>query len=225
MQLYISVMKFKVPLIISLAVASFASCQKEDLPPAVKPQASLNVINLTSTSVNVLQNGNRINNTSTVYPNGVTGYLVVSAGESPFTITRNGTPDIFFTKQLALDSLGEHTLFIAGATADDAILTNDRFTTDTANVTQVRLVQASSKAGDLEVRFNDTVAFSNAAYKSVSDFKKLKPGNKELKILRGTTVLLTDSVTITRNNAYTLYTSGDPQVTGDAGFGAGILQL
>ncbi|MCD8741924.1 DUF4397 domain-containing protein [Mucilaginibacter roseus] len=214
-------MKLRVSVIVLAVAALLASCQKEDVAPSVPPSAAVNVVNVSGGAFNFFMNGTRLNNTSTIYPDGVSGYLEVYSGQQNYQFKNDRSPDVAFTLPLSLDSAASYTLFAAALDTTNIILVNDDISIDTGNVALIRFVNASPKVNNITLSLNDTARVSNAAYRSVSDLIRIVPGRKKLSV--GNTNM-GDSVTFTRGNAYTIYSKGDPAINGDGGFGLGIIQ-
>lgn len=216
-------MKFKFSVIVLAIAAGLASCQKEDTPPAVPPSAAINVVNVSARSFNFFINGNRLNNTSTIYPDGVSGYLEVYSGQQNYQFKNDGSAEVLLNLPLSLDSARSYTLFAAALDTTNYILVNDDIAVDTGNVAMIRFVNASAKVNPVTLSLNDTARVTGAAYRSVSDLIRISPGIKKLSVAGGGKTV-SNSVTFTRGNAYTIYTKGDPAITGDGGFSAGIIQ-
>ncbi|RYZ99296.1 MAG: DUF4397 domain-containing protein [Sphingobacteriaceae bacterium] len=234
-QLYISTMKFKAPvLLVSGIIALLASCKKEDPAPPVLPETRLNVVNASVDVFNIFQSGNRINNTASLYPGGISGYLNVTAGEQNYEFKRNGSPDVVLGMKLALDTLTTHSLFVVGLAADQMFLSDDSFTADTGSRALVRFINASPDDGELNVALADTsaiagetISYSDKAFKSISEFLPVAVtnGSKQLKISRsgGGITLLTDTINLQAGSVYTIFTKGKSGQAGSAAFGAGII--
>lgn len=214
-------MKLRVSVIVLAVAALLASCQKDDVAPSVPSSAAINVVNVSAGAFNFFMNGTRLNNTSTIYPDGVSGYLEVYSGQQNYQFKNDRSPDVAFTLPLSLDSAASYTLFAAALDTANVILVNDDLSVDTGNVAIVRFVNASPKANNVTVLLNDTAKVTNAPYRSVSNLIRIVPGTKKLSVANTN---IRDSVTFTRGNAYTIYSKGDPSITGDGGFGLGIIQ-
>ncbi|MBE9585452.1 DUF4397 domain-containing protein [Mucilaginibacter sp. JRF] len=215
-------MKFKVPVIVLAVVVALASCQDEDIAPTVPPSAAIALVNVSPRSFNFFMNGTRLNNTSTIYPDGISAYLSVYSGQQNYQFKNDGSAEVALNLPLSLDSARSYILFAAALDTANLILVNDDLTVDTGNVAMIRIINASPKTTSLTLSLNDTAKVTNAAYRSVSDLLRIVPGRKKLSVTGAT--LLTDSVTFTRGNAYTIYTKGDPAITGDGGFNVGVIQ-
>ncbi|MCC8408676.1 DUF4397 domain-containing protein [Mucilaginibacter sp. UR6-1] len=216
-------MKFKVTVIVLAVVAALVSCQDEDVAPTVPPSAAISLVNVSARSFNFFMNGTRLNNTSTIYPDGISGYLEVYSGRQNYQFKNDGSAEVGLALPLSLDSAKSYTLFAAALDTANIILVNDDLTVDTGNVAMIRFVNASPKVNPVALSLNDTTKVNAAAYRSVSDLIRITPGIKKLSVTGGGKTV-SDSVTFTRGNAYTIYTKGDPAITGDGGFSADIIQ-
>ncbi|RYZ94114.1 MAG: DUF4397 domain-containing protein, partial [Sphingobacteriaceae bacterium] len=189
-------MKFRAPLFILLVMAVLSSCQKDDLPPAVSPTTRLFVVNASGEIFNIFQNGNRLNNDASLYPNGVFGYINIIAGQQNFQFKRMGSPDVSVAMPLTLDTLKSYSLYVTGLTTDEMFLLNDDFTADTGSVSMIRFVNASPETSNMDLVLRnviakaDTVAksqtdtISNIAFKSNSAFKAFVSGDVQVRIFK-----------------------------------------
>lgn len=214
-------MKLRVSIIVLAVAALLASCQKDDVAPSVPPSAAINVVNVSAGAFNFFMNGTRLNNTSPIYPDGISGYLEVYSGQQNYQFKNDRSPDVAFTLPLSLDSAASYTIFAAALDTANIILVNDDINIEPDTAVFIRFVNASPKVNNITVLLNDTARVTNAAYRSVSDLIRVQPGIKKLSIANTN---ISDSVTFTRGNAYTIYSKGDPAITGDGGFGLRIIQ-
>lgn len=169
-----------------VVVAGWLSCKKNNDAPTVLTTAQLNLVNASSNTINFYLNGTRLNNTTSFYPGGSLGYVFnVASGTQNYQFKIAGNENILFTKPLTLDSGKKYSLYISGQTADNAFMTNDVLTADTAGNALVRFVNASPDSSPLVVAFEggstattilDTIKFSSVAYKTTTDFIKVKGG-------------------------------------------------
>ncbi|MEO6150844.1 MAG: DUF4397 domain-containing protein [Mucilaginibacter sp.] len=230
-------MKFRAPLFILFILAVFVSCRKDDLPPAVLPVSGLLVANASGEVFNIFQNGNRLNNEASLYPNGLTGYMTVVSGLQNYQFKRMGSPDVLINTPLTLDTLRSYSMYVTGLTLDETFLLNDDFTPDTADVANVRFVNASPENINLDLAVRNivpkedttsvsvTTSITNIAFKSGSAFKGATAGDVELKILRAgsSSVIFTDTVTLQSGQGYTIFAKGRLSQGGDTAFGAGLI--
>jgi hypothetical protein len=199
-------------MIIGLAI----SCKKgDDTLPAAPRATRLNVINTSSQTINFYVNGSR-QNTAAIVPGGYTGYTNVPVGEQQYAFKpafdRNNyaTADTLFTLPVKLDTAQVYSFFVSGATRSSVIVARDIINGNVPpGKALVRFVQASADLPSLRVVMNDTLQYSNSAYKSVSDFKPLNVGEKVIQIYteNGNTPLFSITQTLT-SRYYTLFVQG-----------------
>ncbi|TSD66054.1 DUF4397 domain-containing protein [Inquilinus sp. KBS0705] len=219
-------MNSKLPVIIVLVLAlGFAACKKNDDVPADDNGlvTDLNVVNATADTLNFYINGTRINNTSSLYPQGASGYIGVPYGQQNYQFRRIGSPIVLFTKALTLDTLQSYTLFLAGTTDENTLLTIDTIKSNDKTA-RVRFVNTTPDIGALDVTVGDTVKFKARAFKTATVFLNVNAGTKRVRIYKaGTATLLSDETRILDvGGVYTLFTKGRTGGSGDAKFGTGL---
>ena len=224
--------KVKALLIIVAAASCLASCKKNanDKPDAASDVSSLNVINATFNDVNVYQNGNRINQTSTYYPGGTLGYLSVKSGTQNYAAKINGTSNELFNIPMTLSKDSIYSFYVAGTTADQVFKTTDVLASDTGTspMAKIRLVNASPDGGNLvwhfEAKVNnttfDTVKLRDVAFKTTSDFLLVKPGVHNMALYANGSLTQTarDTVELVGGKVYTYYGFGNKTT----GLGTGL---
>lgn len=205
-------------------VAGFLSCKKmnSDLPPDTGEPALMNVINTTADTLNIFQNGNRFNYTSSFYPGGSLGYLQVLAGLHQYQIKKAGTPNVLVSLPMDLDTGRAYSFFIAGNSADRVFLTNDVFLA--SNDVEIRFVNASPGT-NFDIKIAGNFSFNNRAFQSATDFVKMTAGvnRYELYEAGGTTPVAQGNLNLAEGRVYTLYTKGAATGTGDSAFGVRII--
>ncbi|TWR29418.1 DUF4397 domain-containing protein [Mucilaginibacter pallidiroseus] len=213
-----------------LVIAVLASCKKDgdDSLVTIPTGARLNVINATNDTLNYYLNGTRINNTSSLYPLGTSGYILSAVGENNYQFKKFRNAAALFSLPLALDSGRVYSLFVTGQSAESTILTADTLAPavpDNLNRPRVRFVNTSPQAGNLDVLVGDTVNFKVRAFKSVSVFLPVNPGNKRVRIYKsGTGALLSDEIRVLNNSrVYTLFSKGTPGSAGNNAFATGLV--
>lgn len=224
--------KVKALLIIAAAASCLASCKKNanDKPDAASDVSSLNVINATFNDVNVYQNGNRINQTSTYYPGGTLGYLGVRSGTQNYAAKINGTSNELFSLPLTLSKDSIYSFYVAGGTTDQVFKTTDVLASDTgaSPMAKIRLVNASADGGNFVLHFEskvnnvtfDTVKLRDVGFKTTSEFLLVKPGihNMALYANGELTAVAKDTVLLTGGRVYTYYGFGNKTT----GLGTGV---
>jgi hypothetical protein len=219
-------MNIKLPVIIVLILAlGLAACKKNDDIPSEDEGlvTNLNVVNADSDTLNFYINGTRINNTSSLYPLGSSGYIGVPYGQQDYQFKKLGSPVVLFTLPLMLDTSKNYSLFVAGNATDKVFLTVDEIKASTT-VARIRFAHTSPDAGAIDVTVGDTVKFLARAFKTATSFVNVNAGIKRIRIYKaGTSTLLSDETkTLVTGNVYTLFTKGQLGGNGDAKFGTGL---
>lgn len=220
-------MKIKRGIVLSF-IASIAcvylSCKKGggDLPPVAIVPAYLKVVNTTADTLNVYQNGSRINNNTSFNPLGSAGYDVINAGTQQYQIKKAGSPNVVIALPLTLDSAKAYTLFITGSAADRLFTTNDAV--PNSSDVYIRYVNAS-QGGVFDVKIGSSINTTGAAFKSATAFFKADTGRNKFQIFTAgnLTPLSEGTLTLVGGRVYTLYTKGMVGSSGNNAFGARLL--
>ncbi|MBS1521255.1 MAG: DUF4397 domain-containing protein [Bacteroidetes bacterium] len=226
-------MKIRLPALFVIAlIVGLAACKKTyDDAPTVVTQVKLSILNASADTINIYQNGSRLNTTSAILPGYFTAYTNVPKGQQtyevkkPFNVNTSIVQNLF-SITLAADTNFYHTLFITDEKADDAFRTTDVFKTATTAVDStcfLRLVNSSPGSGSLDMTFGNTTVSSSIPFKGYSDFTLVsiykdasQTGLTALKIFNtgSSTPLYIDSVSLNAGTNYTIYTLGTPGTTG-----------
>jgi hypothetical protein len=213
-------------LLFVVAVAGLLSCKNNDnVFPPVK-LTGITIINAGPDTLNFYLNGTRQNNTSSIYPAGSSGLLLVPSGSQNYQFKKAGQPNLLFSVPLNLSFNTFNSVYLTGESADKAFETIDTIPRiDTAAFSAVRFVNAAPDAGNLNVTVGDTVNFKSRAFKSSSIFLLTGPGQKEVKIyLPGVAIPKIDTTIMLQPTlSYTLFAKGLLNGTGNSKFGLGIL--
>lgn len=216
--------KTGISIFIALLACVAMSCKKmdADLPPDKGEPALINVINTTADTVNVFQNGNRFNTTSSFYPGGSLGYLQVLAGEHLYQVKRAGTPNVLVSLPLALDTGRAYSFFIAGSSADRVFLINDVFLAN--DDVEIRFVNASPDR-KFDIKIAGNFVFNNRDFGSATNFVKMTAGVNKYEVYQagGTTLIAQGNLNLVAKRVYTLYTKGTAAGTGDSAFGLKLI--
>lgn len=161
------------------------------------------------------------------------GYFTLANIDTPLQV-RSANTAISITSWATIDTVlkanTKYSLFITGLRSDKSV--TSIFTIDTAAASvggrgKVRFINASPRSPGLDVTANGTTAFTNQAYKVVSKFIEVPPGNYEFKITpNGSPInILSDlkNITIMDGKLYTLYCYGLVGRVDTTAFGAGVL--
>ena len=216
-------------LILGITGIFFISCLTSSCGKAVStvPAGSnilYQVVNLSPDllPVDLYINFNKVNTSgSFAYPN-PSGYFALTLIDTPFQIRSStllaSTTNIFSIDTILKNNVS-YTLFITGQLASAGtpnavsyILTRDTSALPTVGRGKIRFINASPGSGGLDITANNTLAFSNQAYKSVSKFIELPAGNYDFKIMPTGVIqtILADlpGVTVQDGKIYTLYSYG-----------------
>ncbi len=196
-----------------------SSCGKST---AVAPSTSTTKLRVVDASVDLLpmqvylgslQLGTKYFN----YPT-VTNYYSVYNGLQNFQVRDHTGGTIFFYSDTLQDNRN-YSLFVIGlksatvkADSLSYIFTNDYSTLASPGFGKVRFVNASPRTTGLDIYANGTQAFSNKAYKSVSDYIQLPAGIYSFKVTPyntpATALTTLPNITVQDGRLYTLYTRG-----------------
>ncbi|MCC8424025.1 DUF4397 domain-containing protein [Mucilaginibacter sp. UR6-11] len=207
-----------------IAVSGFLSCKKnsDDLPVSYN-STFIGVTNASADTLNVYQNGTRLNIGSTLLPSGQYTNLLVKAGTNNFQFKKAGSPNTLIDTKITLLDTVAYTLFVAGQSADKVFLLRDTVAND--STAKVRFVNASPDAGSLDFSIANGPVYKSRAFKSATPFISVSPGKVVYSIYRqGIAVpLAMGTLTLTKHTSYTLFTKGLVNGTGTALLGARIL--
>jgi len=213
-------------LIFALAVTGLSSCQKttgDAAPLAVT--TTLNLVNATTDTLNLYQNGSRLNNTTNIYPFGFLAITNITSGTQSYQLKKAGSTDVLVETPLTINynKLYTHTLFIAGEATDKLFVTTDTTVKNTDVL--IRFVNASPMTSNVDVYIGSNFVYKNRAFKSATNYIAATSGKNVLSIYQaGTTTLLAGgTLTLITGTAYTLYTKGVINGTGNNAFGARIV--
>jgi hypothetical protein len=229
-------MNFRIPILLIAVVTGFTSCKEKDIvPPLDKNPPEVITVNTTTDTINIYQNNIRQNNTSSIYPNGATGYLPFLRGTQNFQIRRTGTTDVLFTKAVTIDSATNYTFFVAGTTADKFFTTTDPIAAaydtvendSTFTRSVIRIVNASYNSGPLNITLGtgSSVNVKSLAFGTATPFMKFNAStSQEVKIYlsNSSTTQIDTTIAFQTGLIYTLYTKGSPTGAGNAAFDIGL---
>ncbi|WP_158989041.1 DUF4397 domain-containing protein [Mucilaginibacter sp. L196] len=227
-------MNFRIPILLIAVITGFTSCKEKDIvPPLDKNPPEVITVNTTTDTINIYQNNIRQNNTSSIYPNGATGYLPFLRGTQNFQIRRTGTTDVLFTKAVTIDSATNYTFFVAGTTADKFFTTIDPIAVaydtvendNTFTRSVIRIVNASYNSGPLNVTVGTADTVKSLAFGTATPFMKFNAStSQDIKIYlaNSSTVQLDTTIAFQTGLIYTLYTKGSPTGAGNAAFSIGL---
>jgi hypothetical protein len=123
----------------------------------------------------------------------------------------------------------KYTLFVTGLKADSSVtglFVTDNAPAPTAGRGKIRFVNASPHSTPLDITANDSLAFINQAYKNVSPFIEIPPGNYIFRVLptgKNTVISTMPTTTIADGKVYTLYCYGISGGADSVAFNTGII--
>lgn len=190
--------------------------------------------NASADTVNIYLNGTRLDNNSDLSPGVSSGYYNVPSGAQAFQIKKKFNPitsvvQPLFSITSPADGYHYHTLFVVDETQANAFFTADtlRFLVDTGTISTtcyVRFVNASADAGNLDFVANST-KFSNQVFKTGSGFKPVavSASTDTLATINvyhagQTTPIISGHYSLLPGNAYTFWTQGKLNGTGNLTF-------
>ncbi len=217
--------KRSVLLFIGIALG-LASCKNNDNVFPKVESTFLMTVNASADSLNMYLNGTRQNNGSTIFPAGSFGYLVEPAGQQNYQFKKAGQFNYLFSLPLNLKDTVNYSLYIYGTSSSQAFTATDVLlpNSTSSDTTQIRFVNASPDAGNLNVTVGDTLSFTNQALKSVTPFEETGSGQKEVKVFQvGSATPKVDTVITFQPGAiYTIFSKGLINGKGSAAFGIGV---
>ena len=218
-------MNIKLLLLLTVLAFGLASCKKTDDASATVQTTGLNVVNASSDTLNYYLNGTRINNASSIYPLGSSGYLQVAIGEQNYAFKRPRSSEVLMSLPLALDSGKTYSLYVAGRSPDLTFSTIDTLAVDTGRRAMIRFVNASPDAGTLDVMVGDTVNFKVRAFKTATVFLPVNAGEKHIRVYQSgsATAKIDETRTLIGGRVYTLFTKGKLNGAGSAALGTGLI--
>ncbi len=203
------------------------SCKNNDevFKPVVN--TSINVVNASVDTLNFYLNGTRQNNASSLFPTGQSFYLTVPSGAQNFEFKKAGTSNVLFGVPLNLKDSTYNSLYVYGEGASQTFVTNDVLLIDTLHVdtTQVKFVNVSPDAGNLDITVGSTVSFKSVPLKSSTKYVEMPGVLTEVKVFQAgsTTPLKDTSIQFQPGGIYTLFSKGLLNGKGNAAFGIGVV--
>ena len=184
--------------------------------------SAMNVVNATADTLNIFQNGNRFNYSSSFYPGGSLGYLRVLAGGHQYQLKKDGKPDVLLSLPMALDTAGVYSFFITGNTTDRVFLTKDVFLAN--NDIEIRFVN-STPGKRFDIKIGSNFSYGNLGFKTVTSFVKMTAGKNHYELYEtGNPVPIAQGdLTLAAQRVYTLFTKGTSAGTGDNALGVKLI--
>ncbi|WP_259070788.1 DUF4397 domain-containing protein [Mucilaginibacter sp. X4EP1] len=219
--------RFSVLLIVA-ALTVLYSCKNNDEVFKTVPSSFLNVVNGSADTLNFYLNGTRQNNTSSLYPSGQSFYISVPSGTQNYQFKKAGNSTVLFSTPLTLVDSVNYSMYVYGEASGSTFYTRDTLQTFTAypDTTQVRFVNISPDAGNLDVYVGSALSFTTRAFKSSSAFSLFPGGATEVKVYQSGSSTLKIDTTITFNagGIFTIFSKGLLNGKGTAAFNIGVAQ-
>ena len=148
--------------VIAVAIGLF-SCKNNDNVFPKKVITQINVVNASADTLNFFLNGTRQNNTSSLFPTGQSFYLFVPPGLQNYQFKKQGATTVLFNVPVTLGDTAHTSLYIYGETTAQTFTSNDPlfFVTGHPDTTQIRFVNVSPDAGNINVTVGTTVSFTS----------------------------------------------------------------
>jgi len=214
----------KVLLTVFMAVAGFFACKKDGEKVAAITYNQITIINAGGDTLNVYENGTRVNNGSNLLPSGQYRNLKVVAGTQRYQFKKAGSPNTLFEHELSLDDSTLYTMFVAGRTGDQVFLLQvDTLPTDTA--AHVRFVNASPDAGNIDFTIGNLPTVKAQPFKSATSFLSVAPGPVfySMYIEGQSTPVASGTLTLNKSTSYNLFLKGTVDGKGTNALGARLL--
>lgn len=200
------------------------SCKKfNDNDNQNTPVAGILAFNLAPdvSQAGILLSGNSLTNAPLAF-NSYTGlYLSIYPGQRPVESVNLATSGSLATSTYSFEPEKYYSLFIVGADSTYSnVIVNDNFDSLSASSGQafIRYINAIPDSSHPTVTIasgGSNVVNDNAAFKSVSEFKKISAGQVDIAVTNGGQINASRSITLEQNKVYTVLLSGIPGATGD----------
>jgi hypothetical protein len=213
------------PLLFIAIAMCLTSCKSNGDVVPYGQQAQLNIINADTASVNVYQNGARINSISTISPGGITGYIPVAFGTTVYQVKKDGATNYLINGySMTLVNSLSYTLFIGGETVDKIFSTDDSHKSPGSNAS-IRFVDAANTTTNFDVYIGSNLNFSDQPFKTVTNFNNIAAGTYAVSVYPhgSATALLKGSIILAAGSTYTFFVKGIPGTTGLSKFSATLL--
>ncbi|GAA4096651.1 DUF4397 domain-containing protein [Mucilaginibacter panaciglaebae] len=211
-------------LILFVAIAGVFACKKDGEKVGSVTQNEITLINASSDTLNVYENGARINNGSTLLPSGQYRNLEIIAGNQHYQFKKAGNPNALFDIGLNFDFSSSYTLFVAGQSADKVFVLKDTVNRDTLRSAYVRYINASPDAGNIDFTIGSLPTLKSLSFKSATSFLSVPAGKVFYSMVKdGTDTIAAGTLTFNSGVAYNLFTKGLVNGKGTNALGARVL--
>jgi hypothetical protein len=205
-------------------ISVFYSCKKdgEQLSPVLR--LPITIINAGSDTLNIYENGTRVNSGSNLVPLGQYQNLPVIIGTQRYQFKKAGNLTALIDLELNLKDSTNYTMFVAGESADNVFLLKDTLYSDTLAHAFVRFVNASPDAGNITFTVGTYPVFNSRAFKSATSFLPVTAGQVFYSMTKAGDAIpfASGNITVSANANYTLFSKGLIKGTGTNALGARI---
>ncbi|HWZ35993.1 MAG TPA: DUF4397 domain-containing protein [Mucilaginibacter sp.] len=209
-------------LIVLVAITGFFACKKDGEKLTGNTYNAITLINAGGDTLNVYENGTRINSGSTLLPSGQYRNLEIAAGTQRYQFKKAGNSNTLFETELSMNESARYTMFVAGESADKVFVLQDTIKNDTT--AHVRFVNASPDAGNIDFTIGSYPIFKNRAFKSATSFLSVPYGQVFYSMVRQDgSILASGTLTLSKGIYYNLFSKGLVAGTGTNRLGARIL--
>ena len=197
----------------------FAACKKDNTENSRTPSAGLMAFNLTvdKPAVSVTLSGNNFTSAPLTYTSYTGGYLSVFTGEREVkSLDANSAVTLATSNQVFNDST-YYSLFVVGNKGSyHNIIANDSLnslvvTPGHAFVRYINAIPDSAISPLVTILSNGTnIVNTNAAFGTVSGFKKVSAGNIVVGVTNGDNIAANRTIAVEESKAYTILLTGMP---------------
>ena len=219
-----------------LVLPLLQSCSKTGVSASSGQNARLQIINLSPDiqPFNLYAFFIKQSPTAYYYPN-ASGYFLINTLDTPLQIrtavTTNGVnPVNLLTLPEKLKSGVPYTWFVTGRRVDSSltsVLTVDTSGSPALGRGKIRFVNASPTPANMNLTLNDTAAFKNIAYKTVTNYIQVTAGSYNFNVAAAnapkTILAPVNNFTVLDGKLYTVYFYGLTSSTDSAKYNAAVL--
>lgn len=192
---------------------TFSSC-KLDSPEPVEV-AALTIVNAApkATAIDFYLDNQRVNNSEFNFGSQI-DYQRVFPGNRKATVKIGGKSDVWFEKNIKLNTGSYHSLYvIENIDSLNYLVTEDEYTKPAEGSSKIRFINLSPDSEKLSLIVEgDTTNFTGIAYKKATPFKNIKDASNHTLILRNTVsnsnVAILDKIKLTPGKFYTFWAKG-----------------
>ncbi|MFD2873802.1 DUF4397 domain-containing protein [Mucilaginibacter ximonensis] len=211
--------------VVLVALTGFIACKKsgDQAPTTITNEISL--INATGDTLNVYENGTRVNSGSNLLPSGQYTDLQIIAGTQRYQFKKAGNPNTLFETELTLDTPFAYTVFVAGQSSDKVFAIKGSDTLKVTDTTaHIRYINASPDAGDISFTISTYPTVAGVTFKSATSFVSVPKGLVYYSMVRPDgSILASGNLTLSAGVSYNLFSKGLVAGKGTSALGARIL--